>query len=278
MDIARERILEACERFMVPLARMLLCLGIGSKEFSEVTKKAFVDAATSQYGLRGRPTNTSRVAVLTGLTRKEVRRLKESLSGERKRETKMGPASTILHFWYKDSAFLDDLGKPLELPREGPGPSFQELARRYGGDVPAGALLSELQRTGAVVETKENKFKVTTRYFLPTGASDIFVDAVSFSLENLAHTGSQNVTNTGKQKDNYLERFVWSDRINEEDVEKFRILAKEKSMALLEYLDDWIAANEIPTPTGHRIGLGLYVIDRPSDQAAKDSAPGGETE
>ena len=49
-------------------------------------------------------------------------------------------------------------------------------------------------------------------------------------------------------------------------------------MALLEYLDDWIAANEIPTPTGHRIGLGLYVIDRPSDQAAKDSAPGGETE
>jgi hypothetical protein len=48
--------------------------------------------------------------------------------------------------------------------------------------------------------------------------------------------------------------------------------AKEKSMALLEFLDDWIAANEIPEPTGNRIGLGLYVIDRPSDSKEQESA------
>ena len=43
-------------------------------------------------------------------------------------------------------------------------------------------------------------------------------------------------------------------------------------MALLEFLDDWIAANEIPEPTGNRIGLGLYVIDRPSDSKEQESA------
>lgn len=263
---------------MVPLARMLLYLGIGCKEFSEITKKAFVSAATSEYGLRGRPTNTSRVAVLTGLTRKEVKRLKESLNGERRSETKMGPASTILHFWHKDPAFLDSAGNPLELSKEGPGASFHELARRYGGDVPAGALLSELERTGAVIETMDSKFKVTTRYFLPTGAGEIFIDAVSFSLENLSHTASQNVINADVQGANCLERFVWSDRIDEEGAEKFRILAKEKSMALLEFLDDWIAANEVPTPTGNRIGLGLYVIDRPSDRKAQETLLGRQTE
>jgi len=246
--------------------------------FREITKKAFVNAATSEYGLRGRPTNTSKVAVLTGLTRKEVKRLKESLRGERKSETKMGPASTILHFWHKDSAFLDSQGNPLELSREGPGASFQELARRYGGDVPTGALLSELQRTGAVVETGDNQFKVTTRYFLPTGASEIFIDAVSFSLENLSHTASQNVINADQPGANFLERFVCSDRIDEESAERFRILAKEKSLALLEFLDDWIAANEVPSPTGIRIGLGLYAIDRPSDQNAQESLLGSQTE
>jgi hypothetical protein len=77
----RASVLVACERFALPLARMLIFLGIGYKEFSEVLKKAFVEAATRDYGLRGRPTNTSRVAVFTGLTRKEVKRLKDSLPG-----------------------------------------------------------------------------------------------------------------------------------------------------------------------------------------------------
>ena len=171
---------------------------------------------------------------------KEIEGVPAWRAKERKSETKMGPASTILHFWHKDSAFLDSAGNPLELSREGPGASFQELARRYGGDVPAGALLSELQRTGAVVETRDNQFKVTTRYFLPTGASEIFIDAVSFSLENLSHTASQNVINADHQGANFLERFVCSDRIDEEGAERFRILAKEKSLALLEFLDDWI--------------------------------------
>jgi hypothetical protein len=161
--------------------------------------------------------------------------------------------------------FLDSLGQPLELSREGKGNSFQELVRRYGGDVPAGALLAELMRTGAVVALDNQKLRVTTRFFLPKGAADLFVNAVSFSLENLAHTTSQNVIEAEKTNRKLMERYVWSDRIDEETAAKFQELAKEKSIALLEFLDDWIAANEVPETTGARVGLGLYIIDRPSD-------------
>ena len=62
-----------------PIARILLRYGIGFREFAEVAKSAFVDVATAEYGIRGRPTNISRVAVMTGLTRKEVRRLRDQL-------------------------------------------------------------------------------------------------------------------------------------------------------------------------------------------------------
>ena len=60
-----------------PIARLLLRGGIGYREFSEISKTAFVQVATKDYGLRGRPTNISRVAVMTGLTRKEVRRIRD---------------------------------------------------------------------------------------------------------------------------------------------------------------------------------------------------------
>ena len=86
-----------------PIARILLRFGIGFREFSEVAKAAFVDVATSDYGLRGRPTNVSRVAVMTGLTRKEVRRVREKIKeGAAANVVKTTPMSEIMHRWYTE--------------------------------------------------------------------------------------------------------------------------------------------------------------------------------
>ena len=64
---------------LMPIARLLMKCGVGYREFAEIAKCAFVDVATQDYGLRGRPTNISRVAVMTGLTRKEVKRLRDKI-------------------------------------------------------------------------------------------------------------------------------------------------------------------------------------------------------
>ena len=81
-DIQRQ-ILDAFFVILRPIAKILLRCGIGFREFAEVSKAAFVDVASSEYGLRGRPTNISRVAVMSGLTRKEVRRIRNKIeSGE----------------------------------------------------------------------------------------------------------------------------------------------------------------------------------------------------
>ncbi|MFQ5549243.1 MAG: DUF6502 family protein, partial [Woeseia sp.] len=68
-DKIQRQILDALLVAIRPLARALLRVGIGYREFAEISKAAFVDIATKDYGLRGRPTNISRVAVMTGLTR-----------------------------------------------------------------------------------------------------------------------------------------------------------------------------------------------------------------
>lgn len=251
---------------MLPLARMLLALGVGYREFSEITKSSFVAAASRDYGLRGRPTNTSRVAVMTGLTRKEVKRLKDELARPIKSPSKMGPASMILHFWHKDPDFLSREGDPLDLAKEGAKPSFQALVKEYGGDVPAGAILNELKRTGCVIEVPSGRLRVIDRYFVPVGAEQKFIDAVAFSLENICDTMAKNVASHHSDKVMF-ERHVWSDRLRETQQRQFEELSVTKARALLEMLDDWLAANEDPSPPTDRdtepgrIGLGVYYFD-----------------
>ena len=62
-----------------PIARIMLRAGINWQELADVCKATYVEVATEDFGIRGRPTNISRVAILTGLTRREVRRLRNLL-------------------------------------------------------------------------------------------------------------------------------------------------------------------------------------------------------
>ena len=69
--------LSASRRLLEPVVRLLLRSGITWKEFAEVAKTAFVQVATDEYGIRGRPTNLARVAILTGINRREVARQRQ---------------------------------------------------------------------------------------------------------------------------------------------------------------------------------------------------------
>ena len=100
-DSLKQQVLNAFLLVLRPITRILLRYGIGYREFVEVAKTAYVDVASSDYGLRGRPTNISRVAVMTGLTRKEVKRLRDKLeSGDTAISVKTTPLVDVLHHWY----------------------------------------------------------------------------------------------------------------------------------------------------------------------------------
>ena len=115
-----------------PVARIMLRAGINWRELADVCKATYVEVATEDFGIRGRPTNISRVAILTGLTRKEVRRLRDLLE-EASPEvfSRMNFATRVLSGWHQDEEFLDAEGKPRPLPREGASGSFESLCHRY---------------------------------------------------------------------------------------------------------------------------------------------------
>src|SRR5690349_17544767 len=131
------QVLAAARQWLRPLVHVLLRCGITWKDFAELARMSYVDVATQQFGKRGRPTNVSRTAVLTGLTRREVRKQRARLAATP--ETWAGhvtKASLVLSAWHQDPEFLDSRGRPVPLPMEGERVSFAALLRRCGaGDV-----------------------------------------------------------------------------------------------------------------------------------------------
>lgn len=168
MGPTRNVLLEICYLFSLPLARLLLAMGISHREFSEVIKRAYVESASVDFGSRGKYTNTSRVAVMTGLTRKEVRRLKETLGQPSPFQAlKYGPAQSIIDGWRSDPDMLEESGVPRILPPGEEGAGFTDLVKRYGGDLPPGAVATELKRTGVVVETASGELKLQGSVYPP---------------------------------------------------------------------------------------------------------------
>lgn len=162
----QEKLLQLLLSALKPLVHLLLEVGIGHREFAEVAKRAYVDVATEKYGIRGRKTNISRVAVMTGLTRKEVKRIRESDDESWQSEkVKPVPASVVLQHWVMDKDFVDEQGEPLVLPFSGVTPSFSDLVKEYAGDIPPGALRTELIRSGAVEELDDGMLKLLRRTF-----------------------------------------------------------------------------------------------------------------
>jgi len=134
-----------------PIARLFLRFGRGYREYSDLSKAAFISVASEDYGVHGRPTNVSRIAAMTGLTRKEISRIRARINSGDAAVTERGtPLEELIAGWQSNAEFLDKQGKPAALPMVGGRGSFQSLVKRFAGDIPEGAMRKELQRIGRI--------------------------------------------------------------------------------------------------------------------------------
>ena len=174
-----------------PVASFMLKCGVTWREFGAVGKTAFVAAATEEYGINGRPTNISRVALLSGLARKEVRRQRDILADPpvAASEEKTTDATRVLSGWYQDSVYQGPDGRTALLSRD----EFNDLCGRYCGEVPASAMLKELIRVGAVAEVAGGKLEVRQRYYMPTNTDPQWMMTAGHYIADTAASISHNI-------------------------------------------------------------------------------------
>ena len=172
--------------FLRPLARFLLKSGIRYKEFADIAKAAFISVAADDYGVRGRPASLSRIAVVTGIGRKEVGRIQESDLAQLESRfwaSELNPLTQVLHFWHSDPEFSVD-GVPRLLGFQDGDHSFAALVARYAGNIPPNVARSELERSGAIVEMADGSLRAVRRQYTP---NEVDVEFRVESIEALEH-------------------------------------------------------------------------------------------
>ena len=211
---------------------------------------------------------------MTGISRKEVSRLRSEGSPGRwtpdiRKSSRPAP---VLHYWHYDPTFVDGDGTPRILPFDGPD-SFSTLVKRYAGDIPAGAMRTELCRRGTAREIEDGQLAALERWFRPSRFDEDFVHRFAFSLEHLAATI---VYNAGMvQRPDFspelsheigrFERYAWTEHFTPATTQAFKEWVRREGTAFIDIADGWIGENEIPRSEwrgeSRSVGVGIYYFE-----------------
>ena len=256
---------------------MMLRNGVPYGSFVELVKWAYVDVAAKEFGIEGRKQTDSRVATITGLSRKEVRRVRlRPVPDDMDTAARYNRAARVIGGWRRDKRFADGAGRPAALDFDDGDNSFSSLVREYSGDMTARAILDELLRVGAAEQQKNGRIRLKARAYVPGYDEDEKLGILGVDVADLITTIDHNL-----QKNNGDARFqrkVAYDNLPEEALPRYRKLSARQSQALLERLDKWLAeqdrdTNPSATGTGRwRAGIGIYYFEENVEEQVDDDA------
>lgn len=265
-------------RLLKPLVRILLRNGVSYGAFSDLAKRVFVDVARDEFGVEGRKQTDSRVSVITGLTRKEVARIKKlDAPDDSIAEQEYNRAARVISGWLRDQRYIAADGSPAVLPFDGNGKpngklngngngaSFSELVKTYSGDMTARSILDELLRVGAVERDQDGKVRLLVSAYVPQGSDAGKLHILGSDVALLIGTIDHNLHQSGEQP--RFQRKVAYDNLPAEALPQLRKLTNEYSQTLLQEIDRYLSQQDRDVHpdvqgTGRKhAGIGIYYFE-----------------
>ncbi len=263
LSSAQRALAQATAAILTPLVRVLLRNGVSYGVFAEWARKVFVNVAFEDYTPEGRKQTVSRAAAVTGMTRKEVKRLVEMEDiGSADTHQRFNRAIRVISGWTSDRRFIDARKKPRMLPLEGEN-SFAELVKDYSGDMLAPAMLSVLEAAGTVKRSGD-KVRLMKRAYVPAGDSIEKIRILGSDSAELVRTIDHNLA-TDDPDDLRFQRKVAYINVTTPATRKFKHLASRKAETLLDELNNWLAehGDDDPVEQDQRksVSVGIYYFE-----------------
>lgn len=250
-----------------PLAELMIESGITLSSATELLKQVLFDAA---QGRGDGPVSDSRISLLTGLHRKDVRRFREAGDGP-ERASFANASARVIALWNGDADYLDGDGKPMPLPRSaGRGPSFDGLVQRLRLDLAPGTILLHLTAMGLVEQAPDGVLTLRATAYVPLAGSREMLAA--FEKNIAAHLGAAVENLTGQAQPRHFERASHFNRLSAASAAALEALARQLAEDHLTAFNAEAGKRQQedmadPAST-HRVSFGSYIVDR--DQVKKD--------
>jgi len=265
---ARSLLLVALVRILKPLVRLLLEHDIKYTMVLEELKRVFISVADEEFKLDGKPQTDSRITLLTGVHRKDVRRIRsENLADVSHEPRRLSLTSQLIGLWLRNPDYLDELGQPKPLHRlisAGGEQSFEALVARISKDFRARPVLDEWLNLGLAKVDDDDLVHLDIQSFIPSQDLEEKLFYLSMNVHDHLATA---VNNIEPKNTPFLERCVYYSGLTQENIDILHEAAKESGMQAITALNRLAMAlkaaqkdNKKPDETQmlKRMNFGVY--------------------
>ena len=272
---------QAIARLLKPMARLMIDHGLQLPTMVELLKKALVEEAQDAYGLADKGSSDTRIALLTGVHRKDVKRLR-GISDTLAPVSPMVPlAASVVARWISEPRYLnaDQSTRPLaRTPGRGSAgePDFTMLVAEVSRDVGARAVLDELERLGVVELGDDGYVVLKSSAFVPQeGLSESF-HFLSTNVSDHLATAVHNLA-PDRRGPLQLEQSAFSQDLSSAQVDQLQQQARRLWAGVLQQFLQTAAVAEQRSQTDdgpkHRVRFGVYFHDTPQDHETGHPSP-----
>ena len=272
-------LLKALRRLLRPLGRLLLEYQITFPLLKDLLKQVLVEVAASEFPIDGRPQTDSRISLLTGIHRKDVRRLRAAASGDDAPPPSVSLGAQLVARWTGVRDFLDARGRPRPLPRRGSsrgGRSFEDLVESVSRDIRPRAVLDEWLRLGVVYIDPDERVSLSVGAFVPARGFDEKAFYFGRNLHDHIAAGAHNLRGAGPP---FVDRSVYYDGLTSESVAELESLFEQMGMEALHAVNrralELQQREENDESARYRMNSGIYAFHA---EAPKDARGEGRDE
>lgn len=230
--------LRACRRILRPLVKVMITHGVTLPAVIALLKKVYVEVAVDSFHLHGKPMTDSRISMLTGVHRKDVRTLREH-GVPATAPPPMSVGATVIGRWLGDPNYTEADGGARSLPRTGSRdePSFNALVSEVSADVRPRTVLDELLRQGLVTHDEaEDRIALLVEAFVPRADHPAIYEFFASNLHDHAAAAGENLL-TPEDKAPFLERAVYYNGLQRQSVDALEVSARRLALSSLNELN-----------------------------------------
>jgi len=252
----QETLRNTLRKILTAIIRTLVRNGMSYGEFDQIARKCFVDVGFKDFAPEKKKQTVSNVAILTGLNRKEVKKLHELDSDGGAAEGKQyNRVVRVIGGWINDPRFLRKDGNPRDLDYEGKD-SFSELVKQYSGDMPVAAMQKVLTGSANIGFTDDNKVRLLSHAYLPSDDPVEKLTILGTDTSQLIETIDFNLT--APEENLRFQRKASNPQVSAESVPEIKQFLQRKGQAFLEEVDLYLTQHESSKDPNVELSVSVF--------------------